>query len=324
MEFFKENGMSLVLPFKTEDVAIFLAHLKRVNGTKGAMGGAKAALKWVHSFIPGMNKCSNPMNDELLEKITSGVFRKEGRPVQHKKPITGHMISKLATLSDLNDLIELRNFLVVICAHNLLLRHDEISHLTCNLIQEVEKGFVIRIPRSKTDKFRNGKNVFLAKNASPHSASSLLSSYLVLAGLKLGMNHFLFCPVKRNVSSGKIKLCNSKLSFASFSSIIKIAISRLGLDPKLYGTHSCRAGGATDLAPKASEMELLVSGRWADPRSIRHYVEIDQGERFRLNSLVQFGASAESSTSSSNVLTKKNEVSGGDISSSRAEDVSRS
>ena len=119
LDFFDKNQLSLVLPLKAEDVAFYLAHLKRTNGTKGAIGTAKAALKWAHSFIPGMNKCSNPMNDELLEKITSGIFRTEGRPVQHKKPITGLMINKLASLSDLNNLTELRDFLIVICAHNL-------------------------------------------------------------------------------------------------------------------------------------------------------------------------------------------------------------
>ena len=87
--------------------------------------------------------------------------------------------------------------------------------------------------------------------------------------------------------------------------IVKRSIARLGLDPKLYGTHSCRAGGATDLAPKVSVMELLVSGRWADPRSIRHYVEIDQDERFRLNSLAQCSSTARSSDGPS-ILSKEN------------------
>ena len=317
LKFFKENKFHLQLPFRAEDVAIYLAHLKKENGTRGAIGNAKAALKWVHSFIPGMNKCSNPMNDDMLEKIASGVFRKEGKPVQHKKPISGFMINKLAILSDFNNVTQLRDFLIVVCAHNLLLRHDEISHMTCDHIQEVEKGYIIRIPNSKTDKFRNGKNVFLAKNASPNSASALLKKYLEMTGLKLGANHFLFCPIKRNTNSGCVKICNSILSYASYNGIVKRSIARLGLDPKLYGTHSCRAGGATDLAPKVSVMELLVSGRWADPRSIRHYVEIDQDERFRLNSLAQCSSTARSSDGPS-ILSKENKVSEGTSKSSRA------
>ena len=86
LKFFKKNKFSLEMPFKAEDVVIYLAHLKRENGTRGAISNAKAALKWAHSCIPGTSKCSNPMNDELLDKIASGVFRKEGRSVQHKNP----------------------------------------------------------------------------------------------------------------------------------------------------------------------------------------------------------------------------------------------
>ena len=96
--------------------------------------------------------------------------------------------------------------------------------MTCNLIQEVDKGFIIRIPKSKTDKFRNGKNVFLAKNSGPHSASTLLVRYMALAKLQLQDNHFLFCPIKRNVSSGQVRLCNTILSYATFNKIIKSAI----------------------------------------------------------------------------------------------------
>ena len=72
------------------------------------------------------------------------------------------------------------------------------------------------------------------------------------------------------------------------------------------------------MAPKVSVMELLVSGRWADPRSIRHYVEIDQDERFRLNSLAQYSSTARSSDGTSKVLSKENKVSEGTSKSSRA------
>ena len=125
---------------------------------------------------------------------------------------------------------------------------------------------------------------------------------MALAGLKLGDNQFLFSPIKRSTISGKHELCTSIFSYTSYNRITKSSIVKLGLDPKLFGTHSCRAGGATDLAPKVSEMELLVAGRWADPRSIRHYVKIDQEDRFRLNSLVQFGATNKLSSVNSNAF----------------------
>ena len=79
----------------------------------------------------------------------------------------------------------------------------------------------------------------------------------------------------------------SILSYSNFNDIVKKAVARLGLDKDKFGTHSCRSGGATDLAPNVTEHELLVSGRWADSRSIRSYVEMTDESRFHMNSMLQ-------------------------------------
>ena len=65
---------------------------------------------------------------------------------------------------------------------------------------------------------------------------------------------------------------NKILSYTSYNEIVKSVVKRIGLDPSVYGTYSLRAGGATQLASNATEHELLVTGRWSDPRSICYYV----------------------------------------------------
>ena len=77
---------------------------------------------------------------------------------------------------------------------------------------------------------------------------------------------------------------NRKLSYDVFNSVAKIAVSNLGYDPKEFGTHSARSGGATALFPFVNQFELLISGRWADPRSLGSYVEIPASNRFDINS----------------------------------------
>ena len=89
---------------------------------------------------------------------------------------------------------------------------------------------------------------------------------------------------------------NKILAYSSFRDIVKSSVEKIGLDPKQYGTHSLRAGGATDLAPHVSEHDLLVSGRWADTRSIRSYVELKDCERFRLNKILQKTSGSEATT----------------------------
>ena len=62
---------------------------------------------------------------------------------------------------------------------------------------------------------------------------------------------------------------------------------RIGHDPKDYGTHSMRSGGATELASDISEFELLTTGRWSDARSIRSYVEMSDSARFDISRTLQ-------------------------------------
>ena len=244
-----------------------------------------ASLKWIHSFIPGLNQWNNPMNDDFLSKIISSSRRRIATTKNQKKPITGDMIFMILKASNLDCVTELRNCLVLMFAYCLLLRHNELSLLTLDLFEETEEGFKIRIIKSKTDKYRNGSDVLLSKSTDALSVSNLLNKYLSLTKIKIGMNHFLFFPLKR--IKGEAFPINKMLSYASYRDIIKQSIERIGLDPKTYGTHSLRSGGATQLAPIVTEHELLTCGRWRDPRSIRSYVEMSDKSRFCISDSLQ-------------------------------------
>ena len=105
-----------------------------------------------------------------------------------------------------------------------------------------------------------------------------------MAKLELGMNHFLFCPLKRG--KGGYSPANSILSYTTFRESVRKCVERVGLDPKEYGTHSGCSGGASNLAPHVTEHELLVSGRWRDPRSLRSYVELTDKTRLDTNKVL--------------------------------------
>jgi hypothetical protein len=70
---------------------------------------------------------------------------------------------------------------------------------------------------------------------------------------------------------------------SSHMAVVKNQVCKLGLDPVLYGTHSLRSGGATDLATEVTEFELLLSGRWRDPRSLNSFVKVSDERRFKFS-----------------------------------------
>lgn len=285
LHFLSDNNLSSDLPFTSVIVAQYLTSLKLENQSKASIDSTMASLKWVHSFIPGINQWNNPMNDDFLSKIMSSSRRRGSKTKNQKTPISGLQINKIITSSDLDDLLELRNCLMIAIAYCLLLRHDEFSHLALNHFVETTEGLKIFIPKSKTDKYRNGSHVLLKKCSNEISPFMLLKRYLSQVNLKIGENHFLFFPFKKVGNS--LNNQNKILSYASFRDIVRNLVSKIGLDPSIYGTHSLRSGGATDLASNISEYELLTSGRWSDSRSIRSYIELSDSHRFDINNILQ-------------------------------------
>ena len=287
-----KSSEKVQLPLNSAIVGEYLTHLSLNNASKTAINSSLAALKWLNSFMPGVNKWSNPLNDEFLGKIVSAINRQSLTGKQQKLPLTGEMVSQISQKAQLDDLKELRDCLMIAFAYNLLLRYDELSHISCNHLTKICNGFKILIPKSKTDKFRNGKHVFLSHSLDPFSTFHMLERYLTMSKLEPGKNHFLFCPLSK--TQHHYTLANKILSYSCFRDIVKNGVTALGLDCRKYGTHSCRSGGATDLAPHVSEHDLLVTGRWADARSIRSYVEMPDCSRFQISNLLQNNLTSKS------------------------------
>ena len=280
-EYCSAKKINLVLPLDSLLIADYITEKVEYSNAKGTATNALTSLRWLYSFLPGINSNNNPLNDDFLSRITQSVNRNRCQAKTRKKPFSKEIIAKFVNKIDnkSSTIYDIRNSLIPALAFSLLLRHDEVSHINCSHITELEKGLKFSIPSSKTDTYREGKYVFLTKENK--SIYNLFFCYLNRAGLALGQNHFLFCPI--SISSGKINLKNEKLTYGTYRDIIRQSVSEIGLDPMVYGTHSCRSGGASALAPFVSQYDLMLSCRWADPRSIGSYVETPQERRFEIS-----------------------------------------
>ena len=121
-------------------------------------------MKWAHTFVPGLNKFNDPLDDNITKRVFESALRsiKPGRNM--KAPLTTDLIKRIIdALEESPSLKQIRNATIISLAHNLLLRHDEISHLSCAHVSDSGDHFKIRIISSKTDTLRNGKDVLLAK-----------------------------------------------------------------------------------------------------------------------------------------------------------------
>ena len=91
-DFCRENHHSLVLPFSSEIVAEHLLMISRSKNSKSSTDTAKSAIKWMNSFIPGINKWNDPLNDDFLGKVVSGIQRNSDSAKNQKRPFTGDII----------------------------------------------------------------------------------------------------------------------------------------------------------------------------------------------------------------------------------------
>ena len=125
-----------------------------------------------------------------------------------------------------------------------LLRYDEISSLCCKDVKNQGDYIILYIRKSKTDQYRQGNEVLIAKGDTIACPYTMFERYIRLAGIDLSSDVFLFRPIFRSKSSCKLIYKNKKLSYTAARQSI---ISKLKLvSPEAnFGLHSMRSGGAT-------------------------------------------------------------------------------
>lgn len=272
------RSTEVIFPVDIITASQFLVFLRDQGYSKFSIKLGLMGLKWANSFFPQSPK----LDDPFIQRILSSASRNIPSKKNQKCPLSKELLAKILDIGQNASLTEIRDALILSLSFSLLLRNDELRHLACSHVERKPDGLVFKIVSSKTDVFRNGKQLFLAKQTDGFSVVNLLERYLLKANLRLGTNVFLFGPVGRNAIGDPI-IENVRISYECCRSIFKAQVEKHGLDPRKYGTHSARSGGASTLAPKVSPFELQLSGRWADARSLRNYVEVPDSRRFEIS-----------------------------------------
>ena len=268
------------MPIDTDNASKFLVFLRERGYSKFYIKLGLVALKWANSFFPRAESLNEPFLDRIIASANRNIISSKNQKV----PLTKSMVASILNLKNNASLSEVRDSLIPALSFSLLLRNDELRHLSCAHIEKREEGMIFRIVSSKTDVFRKGKSLYLADSNDSKSLVSLLLKYMSLGEIPLGSNNFLFGEIRKNSSNDKEYVDGtSKLSYSQCLSIIRSKVALLGLNSNLFGTHSARSGGATTLATKVTPFELMLSGRWADARSLRNYVEVSDKRRFEIS-----------------------------------------
>jgi hypothetical protein len=161
-----------------------------------------------------------------------------------------------------------------------------LSNIKANNITFHEEYVDICIEKSKTNCYRNGKNVLISKLNTPQCPVTILQCYIREAKIDISTDKYIFRPLtyfKRN-KKYTMRNNNIKLSNTRAREIIREALSSIGINMNNYGLHSIRSGGSIAACKYAVPDRLVkVHGRWKSEHAKDGYVCEDLEKRLSVS-----------------------------------------
>ena len=260
------------LPAEPIHVALYITHLLDSGSSSHVVNHSIYSIKWMHT----VNNFPDPTENGYVKSLQEAAKRIATPRVHRKDPVTTEMLIELCDLhANCNDLLVIRDLTMALISFSGFLRFDELSNLKCNDIVIHEDYISIFIHKSKTDRYRQGNEIVMAKGSSSACPMLMLLKYISMAGISLNSSQFLFKPVYRSKGIAKLIYKDKKLSYTAAKESVLSRLRSVRPDSNL-GLHSLRSGGATAaVAGDVSERCIKRHGRWKCDSSKDMYI-VDQ------------------------------------------------
>jgi integrase len=277
--FLADTGRSTKLPTQSILVSTYLSQLCEQKSSYNAVLLAFCAIKWVHSLFP-TNIEGNPADSPVSLNIVEASKRRFSKPPSKKEPLPVDVVRRVCATfgGPTATLLDLRTALIFSLGFSGLFRIGELLELQARDIVMQEDHVDITVRKSKTDQYRLGNKVFVAKTDGPACPYGLLSRFFRIAKIVPNSDQYIFRSAN-SLKQGPTKATlNKPISYSRCREIIKHTLGKVGVDPKGYSTHSLRSGGATAMAqlgtgnPSQSRL-LRLQGRWRTDRTRDMYIK---------------------------------------------------
>ena len=165
------------------------------------------------------------------------------------------------------------------------LRYEEIAGLRVSDICFEETHLRIFIESSKTDVYREGKWVYIAKGDTPLCPDKIVRSYFAKCGIAdFTCDEFIFRAISKGKYHKKSRNSPKRLSYTRVRETLLEALKKTGVNTKEYGTHSLRSGGATAAANAGIPDRLFKRhGRWRSESAKDGYVKDNTEQLLRVS-----------------------------------------
>ena len=294
-EFADKYNFARYFPAEPGQVAFFLQYMLESTKSHNSVQTALHALKRAHD-LAGLD---SPTENATVKLIAEGSKRIIGlKKVNRKEPLSTQDLNKLIANADLTNLLVLRNVCMYSLAFSALLRFDDLVRIRRCDLDFQEKYLKITISKSKNDQLREGNEVLIDEDLSPHSAFQLLQSYLSGASISQNCNKCIFRPMSKHKSTHRLINDNRHISYTTFREQLKSDLSPILPNVSQFSTHSLHAGGATAAANAGvSDRIIQRHGRWKSSSSKNMYIKDDISKQLEISKIIQ-GDQSSTQTSS--------------------------
>lgn len=260
------QGVS-VFPVETVHLALYLQHLGEASGSRAAVEEAVYALAWIHQAA-GL---PSPADDPFVQTVLAGLRRVLALPTVKKRPVTSEMLNDMVQACQPDpSLGDLRLMAACLLGFAAFLRYDELSKLRCEDLTFTPTFLQVKIRSSKTDQYRQGDSVLVARTGRPTCPVSMVEHYMAKGELT-GKTGLLFRPLTNDRKGLRSK---GSLTYSWLHELLLGHLQALGYPANQFGIHSLRAGGATAAAGSGVPDRLFKRhGRWKTDSAKDGYVE---------------------------------------------------
>lgn len=252
-----------VLPCNELYVSLYLQYLVDNVDHHSTVESAFYGIRWAHN-IAGVQ---DPCNSDIVKHIVEASKRLLTRPVKKKLPVDSDIMNKLFQRFNKpgRSLKDLRLLAMCILCYTGFLRYNELCSIKANNITVKDDHIDIFIEKSKTDCYRKGKNVVIARLSSNLCPVNTICNYLQEAKIDLNSDVYIFRSISylKSYNTFILRKSNEKLSYTRARELVKLGLREIGVDDRNFGLHSFRSGGATAAANSGvSDRLFKMHGRW--------------------------------------------------------------
>lgn len=222
----------------------------------------------------------SPTRHAVVTGVMRGMQRTLGTPPQPREALLTDDIKRMVAALP-TTLHGQRDAAILLIGFAGAFRRSELVAMEYADLLLRREGYLIRIPRSKTDQHGQGRWVGIPYGEHPDTCPVLaLQRWLAASAITEGA---IFRGVNRHS-----QLSSPRLSKRAIADIVKHAAKAAGLDPARYSGHSLRSGHCTSAARAGvSERIIMQQTGHRSERMVRHYIQ--QSSVFTENSAKALG-----------------------------------